>query len=294
MRDSQRSCCSPVPWASRVGPTRLIPIRPTSSGARARASSSCTMKCSAGPGPARRTRAARTRRPTCPRPGGPATAAGTPPLRPGPRSGAGAPCRTPRAGCRAATRGARRGTPPRRGWATGPLRPDGRRAGRVLQAFPPPRAGPVDGPVREPRCSAHGLRAVGRSARASAGRPGAARRPVVSPQGPGGRRSRRRVRRRSLEGDGRPGLDGRRGARGSGRPGDGGRRGRRAPRGGRAPRGAGPVPVQPPGTRRPRPRVGFGSGLGGPVGREAGQWRGHRCRGVGAARCLCSTRRQPT
>ena len=40
---SQRAFCSAVPWASSVGPTRLTPMRPTSSGARARASSSCTM-----------------------------------------------------------------------------------------------------------------------------------------------------------------------------------------------------------------------------------------------------------
>jgi len=43
MRRSQRSFCADVPIASRVGPTRLMPMRPTSSGARARASSSCTM-----------------------------------------------------------------------------------------------------------------------------------------------------------------------------------------------------------------------------------------------------------
>src|SRR5262249_33487693 len=37
--------------ASSVGPTRFTPIRPTSSGARARASSSVTMKCSTAPAP---------------------------------------------------------------------------------------------------------------------------------------------------------------------------------------------------------------------------------------------------
>ena len=42
IRGRKRSFCSGVPWASRVGPTRLMPMRPTSSGARARASSSIT------------------------------------------------------------------------------------------------------------------------------------------------------------------------------------------------------------------------------------------------------------
>ena len=51
MRGRQRAFCSSVPWASRVGPTRLTPIRPTSSGARARASSSITTKFSSGPRP---------------------------------------------------------------------------------------------------------------------------------------------------------------------------------------------------------------------------------------------------
>ena len=51
MRGSQRARCSGVPCASSVGPTRLMPIRPTSSGARARASSSVTMKCSTAPAP---------------------------------------------------------------------------------------------------------------------------------------------------------------------------------------------------------------------------------------------------
>src|SRR5688500_15426969 len=51
MFGSQRAFCSGVPWASSVGPTRLTPIRPTSSGARARASSSVTMKCSTAPAP---------------------------------------------------------------------------------------------------------------------------------------------------------------------------------------------------------------------------------------------------
>ena len=40
---SQRGFCSVVPCASSVGPTRFTPMRPTSSGARARASSSVTM-----------------------------------------------------------------------------------------------------------------------------------------------------------------------------------------------------------------------------------------------------------
>ncbi len=46
-----RSFWSSVPCSSRVGPARLTPIRPTSSGARARASSSCTTKFAAGPSP---------------------------------------------------------------------------------------------------------------------------------------------------------------------------------------------------------------------------------------------------
>ena len=49
MAGSQRAFCSSVPWASSVGPARFTPMRPTSSGARARASSSCTTKFSAGP-----------------------------------------------------------------------------------------------------------------------------------------------------------------------------------------------------------------------------------------------------
>src|SRR3954469_25505874 len=49
--DSHRAFCSCDPCASSVGPARFTPIRPTSSGARARASSSCTTKCSAGPSP---------------------------------------------------------------------------------------------------------------------------------------------------------------------------------------------------------------------------------------------------
>src|SRR3954447_19659156 len=49
--DSHRAFCSGEPCASSVGPARFTPMRPTSSGALARASSSCTTKCSAGPRP---------------------------------------------------------------------------------------------------------------------------------------------------------------------------------------------------------------------------------------------------
>ena len=43
MPGSQRRFWASVPWASRQGPTRLTAMRPTNSGARARANSSCTM-----------------------------------------------------------------------------------------------------------------------------------------------------------------------------------------------------------------------------------------------------------
>ena len=79
-----------------------------------------------------------------------------------------------------------------------------------------------------------------------------ARRPVVARAGARRDRRRRRLRPRALEGDGRPGLDGRRARRGARRARPGHGRGRGPARAGRAPRRAGPVPAQPPGARRAR------------------------------------------
>ena len=85
-------CCSSVPWANRVGPTRLMPIRPTSSGARARASSSVTTKCSVGSEtpPAELDRPGDPDPPVGGQPGLPPTDRRPPPRR-GRRSGAASP-----------------------------------------------------------------------------------------------------------------------------------------------------------------------------------------------------------
>jgi hypothetical protein len=51
MRDSQRSFCAALPWASRVGPARLMPTRLTGCGAPARAYSALKIATSTGKAP---------------------------------------------------------------------------------------------------------------------------------------------------------------------------------------------------------------------------------------------------
>ena len=90
-------------------------MRPTSSGARARASSSVTMKCSTGPrAPPAVLLGPGDARPSGPRRASPATRARTRPPRRDRRSGAAGPCRTPTAGARAASRAPRRAARSRR------------------------------------------------------------------------------------------------------------------------------------------------------------------------------------